>query len=105
MIDQGDGSLRVWFQVDPGPPRLVTAREISVDEPAAQVTTVAAALEAFMPRQGERFNHAQYEASKTAVQEALADHGYLDAKLTTHRVEVNTAERSARITLAWEADR
>ena len=38
---------------------------------------------------GERFDHAQYEASKTAIEKALGDSGFLGAKLTAHRVEVS----------------
>jgi len=100
-----EGALRVWFVVDPGAPTRVTLREVAVEGEAAKLPAVVKAIEDFQPRQGEIFNHAQYEASKTAVQEALADHGFLSAKLATHRVEVNTAERSARISLAWEAGR
>jgi translocation and assembly module TamA len=69
---------------------------------AAKVPAVASALDAFVPKVGERFDHAQYEASKTAIEKALGDSGFLGAKLTTHRVEVHSAKRTADIELAWE---
>jgi len=80
----------------------VTQSSVSVSGEAAKVPVVASALEAFVPRTGERFDHAQYEASKTAVVKALGDSGFLGAKLTTHRVEVHAAARTADIALTWE---
>ena len=55
-----------------------------------------------MPKVGERFDHAQYEASKTAIEKALGDSGFLGARLTEHRVEAHSAARTADIALAWE---
>jgi translocation and assembly module TamA len=97
------GSFDVVFEVDPGDPTLVTNSRVSIDGDAAKVPAVASALEAFVPKVGERFDHAQYEASKTAIEKALADAGFLGAKRVTHRVEVNSARRSADIALAWDA--
>ena len=98
-----EGRYRAWFDVTPGEPVLVTASEVSVSGDAAQVPAVASALEAFVPKLGERFDHAQYESSKEAIVTALADHGYLGAELTQHRVEVTTATHSARIELIWNS--
>jgi translocation and assembly module TamA len=95
------GSFDVIYDVDPGEPTRVTEAHVSVDGDAAQVPAVASALEAFVPKVGERFDHAQYEASKTAIEKALGDAGFLGAKLVTHRVEVHSAKRTADIELAW----
>lgn len=94
--------FHVFFDVKPGEPVRVTAREIAVAGVAVEDTAVASAIEAFRPRIGERFDHAQYETSKSAIETALADHGFLGAKLVTHRVEVKTSDHSARILLQWE---
>jgi translocation and assembly module TamA len=95
------GSFDVAYDVDPGEPTLVTESHVSVDGGAAQVPGVAFALEAFLPKVGERFDHALYEASKTAIEKALGDAGFLGAKLVTHRVEVHSVKRTADIELAW----
>jgi translocation and assembly module TamA len=95
------GSFDVTFDVDPGEPTLVTKAQVAIEGEAAKVPAVASALEAFVPRVGERFDHAQYEASKTAIEKALGDAGFLGAKLTTHRVEVHAANRTADIALQW----
>jgi len=96
------GSFDVVYDVDPGEPTLVSESHVTVQGDAAKVPAVASALDAFVPKVGERFDHAQYEASKTAIEKALGDSGFLGAKLTTHRVEVHSAKRTADIELAWE---
>jgi translocation and assembly module TamA len=96
------GAFLVGFEVAPGAPTVVTASEVSVSGDAARDPNVARALAAFRPRIAERFDHAQYEASKAAIETALADNGYLGAKLGAHRVEIRAADRSARIELAWD---
>lgn len=97
------GSFDVVFDVDPGEPTLVTKSQVSVEGEASHVPAVASALEAFVPKVGERFDHAQYESSKTAIVKALGDAGFLGAKLVTHRVEVHAARRTADIALAWNS--
>jgi translocation and assembly module TamA len=103
MEETPEGRLRAWFDVTPGDPILVRSSEVSVSGDAAQVPAVASALQAFMPKLGERFDHTQYESSKEAIVTALADNGYLGARLVTHRVEVTTATHSARIELTWDS--
>jgi translocation and assembly module TamA len=97
-----DGGYHVWFNVTPGEPVLVTESSVVVTGEAASSDAVATAVGAFAPKIGERFDHAQYEASKAAIETALADSGFLGAKLTAHRVELRAAGRSARVDLAWD---
>jgi translocation and assembly module TamA len=97
-----EGGFHVWFDVMAGEPVRVAASEIQVAGEAHSKSEVKSAIEAFVPRVGERFDHSQYESSKLAIQTALADNGFLAANLTTHRVDVNIAERSARIQLEWD---
>ena len=99
---QPEGGFHVWFDVAPGEPTLVTESRIEVSGDAGKDSGVATALQAFTPRVGQRFDHAQYEASKTAIEKALADHGFLGARLKAHRVEISAAAHSARIELAWD---
>src|SRR5688572_8726021 len=97
-----EGGLHVRFEIALGEPTRVVTREIEVSGGAAEARAVASAVKAFEPDVGARFDHAQYEASKTAIENALSDHGYLSARLTTHRVEVRTQEHRADIKLHWE---
>lgn len=102
LEDRPEGGFHVWFDVTPGDATLVAESQVSVAGVAAQVEAVASALQAFTPRVGARFDHSQYEASKTAIATALADNGFLGAKLTAHRVEITAAAHRAHIELRWE---
>jgi translocation and assembly module TamA len=92
----------VTMQVVPGEATTVASLSIEIPEPARDEKPVAKAIKEFAPGKGQRFDHAAYERSKTALQGALAARGYLDAKLTTHRVEVERGANRATIALAWE---
>ena len=56
MEETPEGRDRAWFDVTPGEPILVKASEVSVSGDAARVPAVASALEAFVPKLGERFD-------------------------------------------------
>jgi len=92
----------VTMHVVPGEATTVATLSIEIPDPARDEKAVAKALKEFAPGKGQRFDHAAYERSKTALQGALAARGYLDAKLTTHRVEVERGANRATIALAWE---
>lgn len=48
---------------------------------------------------GMTFEHPQYESARDALVRAALDRGYLDAKLTTHSVEINMDRYRANINL------
>ncbi|MEG3049990.1 MAG: autotransporter assembly complex family protein [Thermomonas sp.] len=93
--------LSVSIHVELGEPVRVRNQAVAVEGEANQDKTVAAALTAFVPRQGAVLDHRLYEASKSRVAGALAGHGYFDAELVAHRVEVTRAEYAADIDLRW----
>jgi translocation and assembly module TamA len=101
-LEPQPGGVHVTFDVTPGAPTLVTESRVSVTGDAAQMAGVASALAAFTPKLGERFDHTSYEASKAAIETALAENGFLGARLSAHRVEVTASAHSARIELSWE---
>lgn len=89
------------LHVKPGEPTTVAELTLDVAKPAREDKNVAKALAAFTPAKGARFDHGDYERSKTAIQTALLASGYLDAKLGTHRVEITRSANRAVVTLAW----
>jgi translocation and assembly module TamA len=93
--------LSVSIHVELGEPVRVRREAVAVEGEALQDATVTAALDAFVPRQGAVLDHRLYEASKSRVAGALAGHGYFDAELVAHRVEVTRAENAADIDLRW----
>ncbi|MGA8278855.1 MAG: autotransporter assembly complex family protein [Rhodanobacteraceae bacterium] len=98
---KGDNFVAV-LKVDPGEPVKVTTLDIAIDGDADGQRAVRRAVAAFAPSKGRRFEHAQYEKSKAAIQTALFGSGYLDAKLVTHRVDVSRANTSAEVHLEWK---
>jgi translocation and assembly module TamA len=96
------GKYRATFQVKPGEPVIVRNERVVVSGEAAQLQSVKAALEHFQPRQGERLDHGAYERSKQEIATALANEGYIAARMVEHKVEVVRAANSAEIDLEWD---
>lgn len=90
------------FRVTKGEPVVVQKSSVHVGEDAAQIDTVKFALDMFEPKVGAPLDHAAYERSKQQIDAALANEGFLDAKLTRHRVEVVRSAQSAEIDLVWD---
>jgi translocation and assembly module TamA len=90
------------LHVTPGEPVKVTTLDIKMDGDADGQRAVRRARRAFLPREGQTFDHGLYEKSKASLQAALFANGYLDAQLVTHRVELNRGNRSAEIELEWK---
>ena len=93
--------LSVSIHVELGEPVRVRGLGVAVEGAGKQDATVDAALSAFVPREGAVLDHRLYESSKSRVAGALAGHGYFDAELVAHRVEVTRAEHAADIDLRW----
>ncbi|HEX6833142.1 MAG TPA: autotransporter assembly complex family protein, partial [Rudaea sp.] len=92
----------IVLHVHPGEPTTVSELTLDLPSVARDEKAVRRALAAFTPKKGERLDHAAYERSKAAIQAALLATGYLDAKITTHRVEVARADNRASIKLTWD---
>jgi translocation and assembly module TamA len=106
---KADGELKEtpngWIavlHVKPGDPTTIETFDLVLPDPARDEKPVRQALGAFAPKKGGRLDHVAYEKSKATVQAALLASGYLDAKLTTHTVEVSRADNRATLKLVWE---
>lgn len=91
------------FTVTPGDPAVVRAEHVEVSGDGKDQRRVRNALAGFVPKVGQRFDHASYEASKAVIDSSLRGAGYLDAKITRRRVTVMADESSADVDLAWES--
>lgn len=104
-LEQAGKDWRVSLQVVPGEPVKVTSVDIQLDSNAAGLKPVRAAQRGVQKLKGQRLDDAAYDSARDALNNALTANGYLDAKLTVHRVEVNRGERSAAVHLAWDVGR
>ncbi len=98
-----DRVLTVTLHIDPGQPVRVRGLELGVDGPGGDDRRVGEALAAFQPRAGAVLDHRLYEAGKARIATALAEHGYFDAELASHRVEVTRMQQAADIDLRWNS--
>ncbi|MCC7096973.1 MAG: outer membrane protein assembly factor [Thermomonas sp.] len=99
---RGD-ALTVTITINLGPPVRVRGFDLGVDGAASTDPTVAAALAQFQPRAGEVMNHALYEDGKARISRALSAHGWFDASLDEHRVEVTREAQAADLQLRWNS--
>lgn len=104
-LEQAGKDWRVSLQVVPGEPVKITSVDIQLDSNAAGLKPVRAAQRGVQKLKGQRLDDAAYDSARDALNNALTANGYLDAKLTVHRVEVNRGERSAAVHLAWDVGR
>ncbi|MGV8922953.1 MAG: autotransporter assembly complex protein TamA [Thermomonas sp.] len=96
-----DRTLTVSIHVDPGTPVRIRGFTLDMEGEAERDASVQSALSAFVPRKGDVLDHALYDNSKSKINRALGAHGYFDADLPAHRVEVTRADSAADIDLRW----
>ncbi|HEY6125142.1 MAG TPA: outer membrane protein assembly factor [Steroidobacteraceae bacterium] len=91
------------FDVIPGEPTIVREVHVEVNGEGKELRRVESAVAAFVPKVGDRLDHATYEASKSIIDTSLRGAGFLDAKFLRRRVTVKPEEVSATVDLAWES--
>jgi translocation and assembly module TamA len=94
---------KATFNVKPGTPVVVRSAHVEVRGAGREQRRVQSAVAGFVPRVGERLDHATYEASKQVIDTSLRGAGYLDARTTQRRVTVKPDEDSADVDLVWES--
>lgn len=102
-IKQVGKDWQVTLHVKPGEPVKVTAVDVQLDKTAADIPAVRRARRAVERLKDQVLNDGAYDGARDNLSGALTATGFLDARLVTHRVEVNRSEHSAVIRLAWEA--
>ncbi|KJV36321.1 autotransporter assembly complex protein TamA [Luteibacter yeojuensis] len=102
-LKQVGNNWQVTLHVVPGTPVKVTAVDVGMDDTAAKVPAIRRALRGVENLKDKPMNDGQYDAARDAVGGALTATGFLDARLVTHKVEVNRAEHTAKVKLTWEA--
>lgn len=90
------------FTIDPGPAINVAQLDLEILGPGKDDPLFRKWLEAFPLRDGSVLNQGQWEKQKSTLLNLARDHGYLDARLTAHRIEVNKRLSTAQITLKLE---
>lgn len=102
QIQQDGKDWIVTLDVDPGEPVKVTTLDIDVPPKAAELRPIHWTIRRFKPAKGQVLDQGEYTASRDAINAALIAHGFLDARMTKHRVAVTRADHSAVVDLAWD---
>lgn len=92
----------VTLHVKPGTPVTVKTVDLAIDDDAQKVPAVRRAMRGVQGLKDKPMNDGQYEGARDAVSGALTATGFLDARLVTHRVEVDRAAHTAAVHLAWQ---
>jgi translocation and assembly module TamA len=93
------------YRVTPGEPVLVTRADLRLEGPGAAETALRAVLDAPALTEGAVLRHDEYERTRDALLAAARAHGYRDAALVEHRIEVDPAGRAATVILHLETGR
>jgi len=105
MAPQTNGQLHARIHVDKGEEVRVRQAAISITGPASRDRYLRQDLQAFRPREGERFHHPSYEESKLTISRRLHERGYFDADPMEQRVEITRADNAADLFLRWDSGR
>ncbi len=89
------------YRIDPGKPVQLRRVSIRVTGPGAKAPTFESIERHPLLKPGEAFEQADYSQTKHLLQLAAAEHGYLDAHFTVHRIEVHPAAYRADATLVF----
>jgi translocation and assembly module TamA len=96
------GGQTALFRVTLGEPVIVKESKVLVTGPGQDLPAVRRAVRRFKPAVGDRLDHGEYEASKTALETALYNYGFLRAKPTRKTVQVRRKENTADIDVEYE---
>jgi translocation and assembly module TamA len=101
-LQGSEKELVALFRVTLGEPVRVRNSKVEVTGAGKDLPAVRRAVRRFKPEVGERFDHGEYEASKSALENALMNRGFLRAKPTKRAVAVRRKENTADIDVEYD---
>lgn len=87
---------------DLGKPVLVTGQVVDIRGAGATLPKFEQLKETARPKVGQAFHHGEYEATKTAIDETSAEHGFFDAKWLGNTADVLLPDNTADIGLVYD---
>lgn len=101
LVHDGDRWTAI-YRIEPGKPVILRQAKVEVTGPGAD-DPVFKSLEKNTPLQtGKRLDQQAYSQTKLQLQEAAAEHGYLDADFTRHELKVNPKALWADVILVFQ---
>src|SRR5690606_24378959 len=102
-LERDGDSWVARYDVRPGRRTLLTEIDIRVIGEAEELPVVRQALAASELMPGAALNHAQYEAAKRTLFDAVYGAGFIDARYERSELRVNRREREAEIHLVLDS--
>lgn len=93
------------YEIDPGDPVRISQVDIAIDGLGADDPALKRWREQFPLQAGDILRHDLYERAKLDLRQAARDRGYIDGRLTEHRILVDLASYEASITLHYSTGR
>ncbi|HKL78726.1 MAG TPA: outer membrane protein assembly factor [Gammaproteobacteria bacterium] len=98
-LERRDGAWHARYAIEPGPPTRIAALELRVEGPGADDSALQAVVADSGLAEGARLDHAAYRTTRQQLVERAIERGYLEARLSRHRIEVNPTAHTARVAL------
>jgi len=98
-LTQQDDNWIARYEVDPGPPTLISRADIDIQGDGASDPEFMALLSRHPVREGAQLRHADYEKLKGDLQSIAADRGYYRARFVRQRIEVDPSLNTAVVEL------
>lgn len=104
-LEETKDGLRAVYEISKGSPVRVTELALELEGEGSGDRTLQGAIETFPLKKGDVLDHRLYESGKRTIANLLAERGYFEAELETHRVGVEPDAGSAEIRLHWKTGR
>ena len=102
LVKLDSGEWQASYSIDPGPPLLIGEYHFFISAEMSQDPEFVELLGGDNLKIGETFNHLTYEKFKTDLAKLAIERGYLDAKFTEHRIEIDLNNYTARVFLSYQ---
>ena len=102
-LKQVGNDWHVTLHVKTGEPVRITKVDLQLDQTASSIKPIRHARHEIERLKGQILNDGTYTTLKDNLSAELTAHGFLGAKLVTHKVLVTRADHSAVVKLAWQA--
>ncbi|WP_143004149.1 autotransporter assembly complex protein TamA [Thiohalorhabdus denitrificans] len=102
-LDRDGDAWVARYEVDRGPPTIITELELRIMGPGRDDGGLARVLEDSGLKEGERLRHDRYSATKDDLLEQAVASGYLDARFTRNEIRVHPARNEARVALVMDS--
>ena len=103
LTQRDDGVWQALYQVDPGPGIRITEFKLDVVGPLQQDPDLQTLIESAAPVTGTVLVHSAYDTFKSRLSGLASERGYVEARFTDARLEIDLNAYEARIYLGMDS--